>query len=369
MPATFHSAAGGLWAEQPTNAAADYWLEWDFGPADAIAASEWAVSPNGPDDDPPVVSRAERQPARTGAVLAGGAPGRWYAITNRVETQAGRRDSQTFMLLVGGTMPRGADGSGSGLFPFAPAAVAEVRRHRLTKVLQTHLSGLRIGDDDIWNKLVSAEAEAERLLRVWVRPREILPSHPSFDDNAAALRAAGERVEREPGYDFNPEIFQGARWGLLELRQRPVVAIRWARFAFPSPEHTVLEIPAAWLRPEGRTNRVNIVPTIGAGFTLPISQFVMQALGAGRTMPFGLQVAYRAGLADWRARVPDLAQVVMRLATVALVEDTLPPQSASTSADGLSQSISLDASKLREGAEAKLESMRDALQGVRVVVV
>lgn len=361
MPATLHSTAGGLWAEQPADARLDYVLDWDLG-EDTIASSTWQAIPN---TVPLTISGQDHDGTRTTCLLSGGAPGSWYAVTNTIQTAGGRADSRTFMLLVSGSLPLAG---ASALFPFPPAAVAAVRRSRLVALAKTHLAGLDLPDDVIWGKLLGAEAAAERELRVWLTPREVLPAAERYDADAAALVALGHKVEREPGYHYHPSMFSGDRWGMLELRARPISRIHLARFAYPLPDTTVIDLPRDWLRAEGNTNRVNIVPTT-TPFAAPINSFILSALGGGRTVPYMLQIAYRAGIEDVRARLPDLPSVVERMAALTLVEDLLLPQSGSISADGLSQSLSWEAEKHRELTLDKLAAMRDGLHGVRVTII
>ncbi len=360
MLAQLHDTAGGLWADQAPGSRLTYRLEHDLQPGEALTASTWAALPT--DGTPPLTFTGAATAGNAAQVdISGGMPGRWYAVTNTATTSTGQISARSFMLLIAAPLP--AQGS-SALWPFPPAAVAEVRRQRLFKLATTHLSGITITDDEVWSKLLAAEAEAERNLRVWLTPREVLPALPDQDDEAAALVAAGQRVAREPGYDYEPAMFQGDRWGLLELRQRPVSVVRWARFAFPGSTATAAELPAAWLRPEGRTNKVSIVPT--GGWPASLNAFVVSVLGGGRTVPFMLQIAYRAGIENVREALPDLPGLLMRSATLSLVQDLLPASSGSVSADGLSQSISFEADKHAEAIGEKMAKMRDRLHGPRI---
>jgi len=351
---TIRETAGGAWAEQLPDETASYAFTWDGVPATSV----WAASPNGLTITPATAGND------TSALISGGDAGRWYGVTNTVELPGGEVRSRTFMLLISAGLPT----TGSALFPFPPDAVAAIRRDRLVRLAKSHLGGDELTDDVIWGKLIAAEAEAERHLRVWLSPREVLPADPVYDADAAALVAAGQRVEREPGYDYDPALFDGSRWGLLELRQRPISAVRWVRFAYPNPDSNLSEIPANWLRPEGSTNKVNIVPSTGT-VSLPLNTFIMSVLGGGHRVPFMLAVAYRAGIEKVNERLPDLAQTVKRMAMLSILDDMLMPQSGSVSADGLSQSISFEAEKHRDTIEAKLDKMRDQLQGPRLVFV
>lgn len=360
MPALLQSTAGSLWAEQSQGSRLDYAFTWELD-GDTITASSWMVEPT---TGGPTITGATFYPTDTSAFIGGGTAGKWYSVTNTITTASGRTDQQNFTLLIRSAEPI----SGTPLFPDPRAAVAAVRRDRLVALAASHAAGLTLADDTIWSKLVAAEGEAQRELRVFLAPTNMLPAHPSYDAEAAALVAAGERVAREPGYDYNPEMFRGGRWGLIELHQRPVIRVDWMRFAYPRLDTIGYEIPTDWFRPEGSTNRVNLVPTTAA-IMAPFNAFILSAMGGGSAVPFMLQAKYLAGLADVRATLPDLANVVARMACISIVDDLLLPQSGSVSADGLSQSVSMDNEKHREATEKKLAKMASQLRGVRMVIV
>ena len=59
--------------------------------------------------------------------------------------------------------------------------------------------------------------------------------------------------------------------------------------------------------------------------------------------------------------------VLIAVAILGILDDQYFPQSSSTSVDGLSQSFSMDVSKFRETVDAKIETIRSSLQGIRLV--
>ncbi len=61
-----------------------------------------------------------------------------------------------------------------------------------------------------------------------------------------------------------------------------------------------------------------------------------------------IQVKYVAGLKDAKNDYPDLVDVILKQAALKVLEGNFLPSSGSISGDGLSQSISFDASKYRE---------------------
>jgi len=358
----FQTAAGGLWAEASVGARLDYSFDWQFG-ADPIQASVWTVLPAAA-GAPSIATAVIGADGRTTAMINCGTAEASFTVTNTVTTAAGRTDSQSFALLIQSGI---AAQTTSTLFPSPRDAVATVRRKHLSRLAASLLAGAEISDGDIWSKLKAAEAEVERVLRVYLSPVEVLPSDPDYDAQAATYASQGRRVLREPGYDFTPEMFHGNRWGLLELRQRPITAIRFARFSYPSQTGNSIDLPTQWLRPEGRTNRVSIVPVDNLALA-PLNSMMLSAMAGASTIPFMLQIGYQCGLDNARDRLPDLAAVVERMAMLSIVEDQLLPQSGSISADGLSRSLSWDASKHQDEIDAKLARMRDGLQGIRMIV-
>lgn len=363
MPAILQQTAGGLWAEQPAGAVLDYSFDWQI-PGDDITASVWTASPT---TAPPLtITNQGQEGDRTYATLSGGVPGQWYAVTNTVTTAAGRTDAQSFMLRIAAGLPA----TGSGLFPFPPAAVAEMRRDRLTKLALSipAASAITLTDEELWTKLQAAEGEAERMLRTWLAPREVIPNHQAYDAEAAQAVADGHKVHREPGYDWGPDMVRGDKWGMIEFRHRPVQLIRWARLSYPTPISGVAELPPDWFRIDSKPGTAQIVWNSSPN-AFALNTFLLSALSAGRTVPFMMHLRYRAGIEDPRSAYPDLAGLVQRLAVINLVEDFILPQSGSISADGLSRSISMQVDQHREAVETKLGKMREAIGGIRFIMV
>lgn len=240
-------------------------------------------------------------------------------------------------------------------------AVASLRADRLTQVLSAYAPDATFSDDYLWDKLRAAEADAERQLRVLFSPTQIVPQ-------GEAPPEAGRWLE-EPGYDFDPDLFAGDRWGLLETRQRPIIAIQQIQFAWPSPGlGTAFTVPHEWLRVDKKYGQINLVPTAQM-MALPLNTFLLTALGGGRRVPLMVQIRYTAGLQDAVSQYPDLKDLVQKMAVLALLNDLYLPQSGSISADGLSQSTSFDADKYQSLIDHKLDTLRQALHGVRMVVV
>ena len=255
----------------------------------------------------------------------------------------------------------------SALFPDLSAAAAALREERLLQVISTWAPGVVLSDDYLAEKLRTAEADAERKLRVFFSPVEIIPT--GWPEDTAALDAAGIRWVEEPGYDFEPELFAGERWGLLETRHRPIVRIDAIQFTWPAPALGVLyRIPKSWPRVDKKYGRINLVPTQDM-VSLPLNTFLLTTLGGGRRIPLMVQIRYCAGLDNTSQHWPDLLDLVKKMAILSLMGDWFLPTSGSISADGLSQSKGLDIDKFASMVEGKLDALRQALHGLRVMVV
>lgn len=130
----------------------------------------------------------------------------------------------------------------------------------------------------------------------------------------------------------------------------------------------VYEVPIEWVRVDPKVGRINLVPTQSV-LALPLNAFILSALGGGRSIPLMLHVRYRAGLANAAADWPDILSVIKMQALLDVLNDRFVPSSGSVSADGLSQSISYEADKYADTVSKKLDKLRSAIHGVRVMVI
>lgn len=246
------------------------------------------------------------------------------------------------------------------------SALPLFRQDRLLHVIETYAPGATFSDDYLWGKLCAAEADAERQLRVFFGPVEIIPQ--GSNEDTAALDAANVRWIEEPGYDFDPDLFKGETWGLIETRQRPIIRIDSIYFAWPAPGMgNVFTVPNSWLRIDKRYGRLNLVPTQNL-LMLPLNTFILSALSGGRNVPLMMQIRYAAGLQNARRDYPDLLDLVQKMAVLNLLSDLFLPQSGSISADGLSQSLSMDLDKYRQSVAERIETLRQSIHGVRHMV-
>lgn len=253
------------------------------------------------------------------------------------------------------------------LFPDQIAAVDALRQDRLLLARSTLGNADAFSDDYLYNQLLAAQADIERRLRVFAEPVEVLPEGATQAERDA-LDTAGTRWVEEPGYDLEPDFFQGDSWGYLVTRHHPLIAVHSIRFIYPQPLPAVWEVPASWIRLDRKYGHIRLVPGTQA-FAAPLSAWVMQVMGGGRSVPHMIQVRYRAGLENAARDYPDLLDLVQKSAVLRMLEDAFLPQSGSISADGLSRSTSIDASRYREQIDSRLGQLRDALSGIRCLVL
>lgn len=224
-----------------------------------------------------------------------------------------------------------------------------------------------ITDEDIWGALVAGEAEAQRALRIPFAPTVIIPENAPQSE-VDALVAAGTRFEQEPAYDYSPSDWSMDIWGFIRLRKYPLIRVDSVKFTYPTPMNDVLTVPTDWLRLDKKYGHLRVVPTgtlMGMG---PLSSYLLQAMSSGRLIPNMIHIRYVAGLANAARDFPDLVSLVKRMATLKLVKNAFLPQSGSISADGLSQSSSVDVGKWHDEIDRDLDVLRDAIHGVRMVV-
>jgi hypothetical protein len=249
------------------------------------------------------------------------------------------------------------------IFPSPTDATAELRE-RLQGPL---FGGYSFSEPALERALTSASADAERALRAFLEPVEVLP-----DDGDTATRdaldAAGTRWVEDPGYDMEAKFFQGERWGFLRLRQRPVVSVTSIRFVYPQPFSLLWDVPRDWIRLDKAAGDVQLVPGTGA-FTAPMQGFVMSMLAGGRTIPRMIQVRYRAGIANAARDWPDLVETVLLMAQLRLLKGLMLPGSGSVSADGLSQSQNVSIGDYQSDIDARIERLRQQIHGVQMIVV
>lgn len=241
-------------------------------------------------------------------------------------------------------------------------AIAKFRANRMSAVIR--YTGGNVSDDYLWDKLMAAEADAQRELHVFFRPTVLFPNDPS-DAEIAALAGAPWAVD--PGYDYSEDMIQPGGWTFLPLRQRPVITLESVKFAHPSMG-TVFSIPSQWIKVDKKYGHIRFIPTNSA-FIPSIGGLMVGALGMNSAPQF-IEVRYTAGLKNAAADYPDLLDLVQRMAALRMIHDAVVPASTSISADGLSQSYSApDLEKMQESIDRSMETLRQRIHGIPLMVL
>jgi hypothetical protein len=280
-----------------------------------------------------------------------------YIIQAYVELPGWSGTGETTTLLV---EAHASASPSSGLFADLAGAVVDLKASRLASMP----GGLaNLPDAEILASLVAAEADAERSLRVFLSPTVVLPDLATQAEKDA-LDEAGTRWIEEPGYDLEPDFFQGNRWGYVVLNHCPVISVQSLKFVYPAPATTVWDVPAEWIRLDKRFGHLRLVPS-GSLVTAPLSVFAVQLLGGGRVVPQAVQARYTSGLSHAARDYPDLLDLVRRMAMLKLMQGAFLPTSGSLSVDGLSESQSFDLSKYQDDVDSRLERLRQSIHGIR----
>lgn len=255
----------------------------------------------------------------------------------------------------------------SVLFPDQAATLAALR---------AQLAGMgsidpgTVTDAELWRRVQAAEADIQRRLRVFLRPTVMVPDDAPHSE-VQALIDAGTPYATEAAYDYSPTEYMGDAWGFLQLRQKPLISLQSLQFAYPTPGNLVYDVPREWIRLDRKYAQLHLVPT-GMTSLAPVSGYMLSTIAGGRNIPMMVRVRYTAGLSDAHALYPDLLEVTQRLATFKLLQGQFLPASGSISADGLSQSSSVDFDKWMSGPggiDATVNLLYDALHGPRLAVL
>lgn len=349
----------GLWAEQDKDAFLDYSLDWSEVATgdDVITSSTWAA-------EGLVASSSNYSGKTTSVWIQGGEAGRWYALTNTIQTQDGRRDQRTIRVFI--TDEALATVAGTALFPNMAKAVDEMRRDRLMMLAASLLPDVNVSNEFLQQKLRAAEKDAERRLRIFFEPVTVFAYEPT---QAEIDALNGARYLEESAYDYEPGLWNAEDWGYLPLRQTPVIKIDSCVFAYPAPMQGFFTVPPDWMRLDKKAGHIRFVPTGNALSVGPLSSFVLSAMGGGRLIPGMIRFKYRAGLSNTAANHPDLVDLVQRMASLRIVQDAFIPGSGSISADGLSQSLSVTMKDYSDGADAALDALAQSFHGIRMTIL
>jgi len=250
--------------------------------------------------------------------------------------------------------------------------VDELRADQLLVAAAGALGQQTVSDDYLWAKLRAAEAEVSHRLRVPLVPTHFFPLQPTAEQIAALN---GQAWDVDPPHDYHPSMMHFEKWGYLVTRHCPIISVEGMRFAYPSQATGFIDIPHDWIRFDARYGHIRLVPSSPAIFGT-MNAFIMTALTGNRSIPFMIQLDYTAGLADAHRDYPELVDCIKKLAVCKVVTDAYMPQSGSISGDGLSQSMSVDASKYLELVEHTLNGpdgtnggLMAKIHGIRMAVV
>lgn len=223
--------------------------------------------------------------------------------------------------------------------------------------------GITPSADYIKDKLLAAEADAQRELHVFFEPTALFPDDPT---QAEIDALAGKPWAVDPGYDYDGHMTQPGGWSFVALRQRPVISLESVKFSYPTMG-TIFEVQKQWIKLDKKYGHLRYIPT-GHGFTHQMGSPMIGAAGL-QTAPQFVEVRYTAGLKNAAADFPDLMDLVPRMAILRMMGETVLPASGSISADGLSQSTSApDLDKMQGGIDRLLGTLRDRIHGVPLVV-
>ncbi|WP_147432495.1 hypothetical protein [Pararobbsia silviterrae] len=260
----------------------------------------------------------------------------------------------------------------SALFPDAACAIADLRA-----MLSMSAGGLinlsKVSDTTLWNKLMAAEAEAERILKTFFGAVEVLPDNCDPSE-IAAFEAAGTRYTLVSAFDYDPDLFRNDAWGYMRLPFAPIQQLHSVKIVFPAPFLQDYTVPEDWIRLDSKYGDLQLVPTTTAPVT-PVGAYAV-AMWGGTVYPQAVQMRYRCGLTNASGTVVtsfaqhwnDLVDVVQRMAIMKLLRMAFLPTSASISADGLSQSKSFDYKVWQDGIDEVLKGGKGANGGLFVQI-
>jgi hypothetical protein len=360
MPIITPDGENPVWIEQDKDARREYRFDLSglLPAGEALESVNWSVS-SGIAVEESTVSGAELV-----MVLSGGTPEQWYTATASYQTIGGRLRDQLVVQVFIKSDAETTSPMGTALFPNRFTAVAQLQRDRLLLAAQTHFAGVTLSQDYIWEKLRAAEAEASRILRVRFRPTMFFPEPPTQDEIDAL---AGMPWELDEGYDYDPEMYAGDRWGLFKTHSSPLIDVQSVRFAYPAQGNNVFDIPNEWLQLDRKYGHVRIVP-LSTAAVAQLTPLLMQLVAVGRTIPNMVRITYVAGLENAASDYPELVDVVKKMAVLKVIEDGFLPQSGSISADGLSQSLSVDMGKYDEVVDRTLNGPPGRNGGLRAAI-
>lgn len=247
-------------------------------------------------------------------------------------------------------------------------AIKDLRKERLMLLAQTFFPNVSFSDDFLWEKILVAESETQRDLRVPLVLTQFFGVPPTPDQLAAGIYRGvpippGIKIGEDPAQTYDPDFFQGEKWGFLTLRFKPVLKVQLLQFTYPAPTTGFFDFPLDWIRLDQKYGQLQLIPA-SSTFIAPLNAFLLQAIGGGRTIPFAFNIMYQAGIVDVRREYPQIIDVIKRRAVLKIIEDGFIPTSASISGDGLSQSLSVSMEQYRDTIQTTLFGPKDREGGL-----
>lgn len=242
--------------------------------------------------------------------------------------------------------------------------IEDIRSDALMQSAQDLMGGAILSDDYIWGKVVAAESAIAHRLRVPLVPTQFFPGTPT-SDQIAALN--GMPWGEDPGYDYKQDMFFPDGWGMLKLNNKPLINVQSVQFDFPTMGDTFFNMPVEWIREYKKYAHVQFVPSTPALFSTAGS-FVMRALTGYSVVPLMVKITYVAGLENAARDYPELLDAIKKLAVLKAIEDRFPAQSGSISADGLSQSMSVDLDKYHDVIDTIIDGPKGANGGLMTAI-
>lgn len=250
--------------------------------------------------------------------------------------------------------------------------IGEIRNDRLMAAAAGVLQDVQVSDDYLWDKVRAAESEIGHMLRVPLVPTRFFPKQPT-QEQIDALEGMAWAIESAP--DYQPDMFERDKWGYIVTRQRPIISVEGMRFVYPTEQNGHYDIPLEWLSIDRKYGHIRIVPTSNAVLT-GLAGLVMFNLAGGRTIPSMVHLTYTAGLTDVANTYPELIDAIKKKAVLKIVADAYLPQSGSISADGLSESFSVDMDKYHDaidhilnGSSGSNGGLMAQIHGIRTMVM
>ncbi len=345
-------------AEQDKDAFLDYAIDW----SDWLLKDDTIISSDWQSDDGLTLSSAFIDGACTTVWVQGGIPNRWYNVTNTVKSKSGRIDQRTFQLHI---VDEKTELEGTALFPDMGKAVESLKNNQLA--ITSCLPQTDFSEDYLAAKLRAAEADAERRLRVFFSETVVFAYEPTQQEIDELPE--GMRWHEEAAYDYEPSLWTSEDWGYLVLRKTPVLAVEKCMFCYPAPTTGFFTVPDSWIRVDKKAGHIRFVPSGSALGMAPLTGFVISALGGGCQIPDMIRLRYRAGLRNAAKDYPDLVDIVRKMAVLRILHDAYLPQSGSISADGLSQSTSLQMAAFQDEIDSALDHLAQSIHGVSMVIL